>query len=250
VRAAVLLVVLAAGCASASPQRDYERWKREMERAESGEPTVWIDVDHPQIHAYGGAGPTRFSYSDRAGRNETVDALTARAGFVGPASLLVDWTQTTQDMSGGTSAETFDMFFFGNRPLWPNRRLRFEARPGVYYDRMNMRGARPTDAKPWSMGFRFELEGEVDVIKRPRFNLSVYGSGRVGYGWGRTTMGDTRVDSASFGTGWEAGVRVQYAHVVGSLAWTDRETELQGDRLVDGTEYGFEGPVLTFGMRW
>jgi hypothetical protein len=250
VRGLAFLVLLLGGCALGNPQRDYERWQRELEREESGERTIWIDVDHPLVYAYGGAGPTRFFYRDSSGRNEEVDAATYRAGFVGPASLLFDWTDTTEDLSGGTSAETYDLFFFHNRPLWPNRRLRFESRPGVYYDRMNMRGARATDRKPWSIGFRFELEGEVDVVKLRTFNLSVYGSGRAGYGWGRTTTSGTRVDSSSLSLGWEAGIRVQYARIVGSLAWTDREIELQGDRLVDGTEYGFRGPVLTFGMRW
>ena len=246
----VLLFPLLAGCALGNPQRDYERWQRQIDREESGKPTVWLDVDHPIVHVYGGAGPTSFRYANGSARDERVDAVTYRAGFVGPASLLFDWTDTTGDMAGGTSAETYDLFFFHNRPLWPNRRLRFESRPGVFYDRLNMRGAGPADAKPWAIGFRFELGAEVDVVKLRTFNLSVFGSGRYSYGWGRTTIADTRVDSTSSGWGWAAGVRAQYARIVADLAWIDRETGLGGDRLVDAVEYGVEGAVLTIGMRW
>lgn len=233
-----------------NPQRDYERWQRELEREESGEPTIWIDVDHPLVYAFGGAGPTQFTYANRAGRDERVDAVTYRAGFIAPTGLLVDWTSTTEDMAGGTSADWFDLFFFYNRPLWPNRRLRFEPRPGVYYDRLNMRGAVPGDTKPWTLGFRFDLEAEVDVVKLRTFNLSLFANGRLGGGWGRTRVGDARVGSTSWTSGWEAGVRVQYARIVGSLGWMDRRTELDGDPLVNGADYGFEGPVLLFGMRW
>ncbi|MHC4407529.1 MAG: hypothetical protein ACYS0E_07155 [Planctomycetota bacterium] len=245
-----LLLFLAGGCAMGNPKRDYERLQRQMEVEESGEKTIWLDVDHPLIYAYGGAGPTTFRYSNNTRGNEDVDAITYRAGFIGPASLVFDYTDTTQDMSGGTSAETFDLFFFHNRPLWPNRRVRFQSRPGVYYDRLNMRGAQSGDTKPWTFGFRFELEGEVDVIKLRTFNLSLFASGRVGGGWGRTTVDNVRLRSTSWGWGWEAGLRAQYARIVGSLSWIDRQTELSGDRSIDGAEYGTSGPVLMFGMRW
>ena len=64
-----LIPLLLFGCAMGNPQRDYERWQREMEREESGKRTIWIDVDHPMVYLYGGAGPTQFSYSNRAGRD-------------------------------------------------------------------------------------------------------------------------------------------------------------------------------------
>ncbi|MHC4938699.1 MAG: hypothetical protein ACYTHK_06995 [Planctomycetota bacterium] len=246
----ILLLVAAGGCALGNPQRDYERLQRELEREQSGKPTIWVDVDHPLIYGYGGAGPTTFRYSNRARGNEDADAITYRGGFIGPASFLFDYTDTSDDLSGGTSAYTFDGFFFHNRPLWPNRRLRFQSRPGVFYDRLNMRNAQAGDTKPWAFGFRFELEGEVDVVKLRTFNLSVFANGRVGYGWGRTTVDDVRVDSTSWGWGWEAGVRAQYARIVGSVSYLDRQTELSGDSRINGVEYGHSGPVLMFGMRW
>ena len=246
-RPSLLLFLLVTACAQSGA---YDQWKRQQEIAETGEKTLWVGGDHPFLYIYGGAGPTQFRYSDRAGRDEEVDAITYRGGAIGPTGFTIDATSTTEDMTGGTSAYTFDVFFFGNRILMPDPRVRSYIRPGVYYDRLNMKDALPTDAKPWTIGFRAEGEVEFDAIKAKTFNLSLFANGRIGGGWGRTTLGDDTVSSNSWGWGVEGGVRAQFHRFTASLSWMDRQTNLGGGSGLSGTEYGFRGATLLIGVRW
>lgn len=246
------LLLTLTGCALSNPERDKARWERELDREISGEKTIWIDVDHPVIYGYAGGGPGEFSYRNRArGGTDEGNANLYRFGFIGPASLLVDWMSSTDPLGETeTKADWLDIYFFGNRPLWPNRRLRFNARPGIYFDKLNLKKAQSGDAEPWTLGFRFELEAEVDVIKAKQFNLSLFGNGRVGGGWGRTKVSGNEVSSNSWGYGYEAGLRAQFRRFVGSISWLDRRTQLGGDPLIEDTEYRFQGATLMFGLRW
>ena len=201
-RTLLFLIVVAAGCAQ-TPSKDYDRWKRELEMEEKGETPLWATIDHPVAMGYGGGGLGTLSYKTSGtgapNRKEKVDANLYRAGYVGPAGFTIDWMRTTEDMTGGTSADAFDIFGFAARPLWPNRRLRFLTRPGGYWEKINLKGARNGDLEGWTLGFRFDVEGELDVIKRRRFNLSLFASGRIGGGWGnykQTGIGSGR------GTSW------------------------------------------------
>ena len=249
-RRALLLLLLAAGCASSNPKRDMERFRREMEREESGERTLWIDIDHPFLHTYAGGGIGRFHYKKGGSRNESVESRTFRAVVVAPGGFLAEWSATTESMSGGTKAEMLDLFSFYNAPAWPNRRLRFETRPGFYFEKLNLVGAQQGDAEPWTLGFRVDLEGEVDIIKRNWVNFSLFATGRLQAGWGRTKVSGTTVASNAWGYGWEAGLRGQIARWTLTASWFDRNTELGGSDLVRGTEYGFEGAMLMVGLRW
>lgn len=248
-----LLILFLAGCAQ-TPAKDYDRWKRELDMQEKGETPLWATIDHPVAMGYGGGGIGQLSYKTSGpgatNRNEKVDANLYRVGFVGPAGFMIDWLGTTEDMTGGTSADVFDIFGFANRPLWPNRRLRFQGRPGGYWEKLNLKDSRNGDLEGWTLGLRFEAEGEVDIIKARRFNLSAYASGRIGGGWGeysRTGTGSSR--GTSWGYGWEAGARVQFYRFFGSVSWIDRTTELEPD-FNGGAEYGFAGGVIALGLRW
>jgi len=252
-RVVLFVIVLAAGCAQ-TPAKDYDRWKRELEMEEKGETPLWATIDHPVARGYLGGGPGTLNYKTRGtgatNRNERVDANLYRAGFIGPAGFMLDWLGSTEDMSGGTSADAFDLFGFANRPMWPNKRLRFEGRPGGYWEKLNLKGAQNGDLEGWTLGFRMEAEAEVDVVKARRFNLSLFANGRLGGGWGnykRTGFSSER--GTSWGYGWEAGVRVQAYRFFGSLSWMDRNTTI--DPHNTGTaEYGFEGATFALGLRW
>lgn len=191
-----------------------------------------------------------MQYKTRNRRETAVDSRTVRAGVIAPSGFLAEWSETTEDMTGGTGAQMIDLFAFWNRPAYPNRRLRFESRPGVYFEKLNLTKAQPGDAEPWTLGFRFEVEGELDLIKRRVFNWSVFANGRFGGGWGRTKMNGVTVASTSFGYGWEVGTRAQLARWVISASWFDRTTELGGAERVHGVAYGVEGAMLLVGWRW
>jgi len=252
-RALILLLVVAAGCAQ-TPAKDYDRCKRELDMEEKGETPLWATIDHPIAMGYGGGGLGTLSYKTSGtgapNRNERVDANLYRVGFTGPAGFMIDWMRSTEDMTSGTSADAFDIFGFVNRPMWPNRRLRFQGRPGGYWEKFNLKGARNGDLEGWTLGFRFEGEAEVDVVKARRFNFSLFANGRLGGGWGdykRTGTGSQR--GTSWGYGWEAGARIQAYRFFASLSWIDRSTTL--DPNASGSaEYGFEGGVLAIGLRW
>jgi hypothetical protein len=253
VRSLALLILLLAGCAQ-TPGKDYDRWKRELDMQSKGETPLWATIDHPVAMVYGGGGPGRFSYATKdtgsSNRREKVDANLYRLGYYGPGGLMADWMGTTEDMTGGTSASLFDLYGFADQPMWPNRRLRFQNRPGGYWQYLNLKKSERGDLEGWTLGFRYELEAEVDVIKAYRWNLSVYGSGRIGGGWGQyNTTGTGSDPGTAWGYGWEAGVRVQVSRFFGSLAWIDRTTTVEPDNS-GSAEYGFSGGVLALGLRW
>ena len=246
-------LILVVGCAQ-TPAKDYDRWKRELDMESKGETPLWATIDHPVSWGYGSGGLGEMDYRTEGTRaqprRESVDANLYRAGFVGPAGFMLDWLGTTEDMSGGTSAEWVDFFAFSNRPLWPNRRLRIQSRPGGYWEYINLKSAESGDIEGWTLGFRFEAEAEVDVVKARRFNLSLFGSGRLGGGWGDyKSKGSGSSRGTSWGYGWQAGVRVQAYRYYGSLSWIDRTTTLDPDSS-GSAEYGFSGGVIALGLRW
>ncbi len=241
------------GCAQ-TPDKDYDRWKRELEMQDEGKTPLWATIDHPVAMGFIGGGPGSFKYKTSGrggpGRRETTNANLYRVAYMAPMGAMIDFMHTTEDMSGGTSADDFDIWVFANRPLWPNKRLRFQSRPGGYFQKLNLKQAQPGDFEPWTLGFRFELEGEVDIVKAYRFNLSAYASGRIGGGWGRTKVNGVEDGTTSWGYGWEAGVRAQYQRWFLAASWIDKTTQMGGSSLYSEGEYGFAGGMLSVGLRW
>ena len=134
--------------------------------------------------------------------------------------------------------------------IYIDNRLRFATRPGGYWEKLNLKGARNGDLEGWTLGLRIEVEGEVDVIKARRFNLSLFASGRLGGGWGSYKLTGTGSErGTSWGYGWEAGARVQAYRFFGSLSWMDRTTMLDPNNS-GSADYGFEGGVIAVGLRW
>lgn len=232
----VVLLVLA-GCASTV------REKRTDEKP-APPPSPWVLGDHPVVAAYGAASPGHVT-RDLPDRTERAEAWLYRFGVIGPSGLLVDLV-SGDDFGNGVQAESIDIFVFGSLPLWPNRRTRLMQRPGAYYGNLNLKGADAASSEPWSVGLRYDLEAEIDLVKRPRFVVSLFGSGRIGYGWG-----ESRLESINaLGWGYEAGVRAQMGRFFGSLGWIDYRTEYEGDRRSSSQEYRFEGLSLVLGLRW
>ncbi|MHC4933607.1 MAG: hypothetical protein ACYTGV_15615, partial [Planctomycetota bacterium] len=239
-------------CTSGGPARDYEEWKKQMERPPDAPPPMWKQGNHPSRLIYGSGSTGSFSYKtsgSTANRNERVDAQLYRFGYLGRSGLMIDWLKS-EEMTGGTTAEAFDAFGFGNFPLWPNNRLRFMSRPGLYYNNINLKSTLPNDVEPWSWGLRYELETEVDVIKQPKFILSLFGSGRIGFGWGDAKMGGVKQGINATDWGYEAGVRAHWSRGYLALSWIDRTMEVDGGFGFSTAEYRYEGLNLSLGLRW
>ena len=248
-----ILFTLMGGCVQ-TPAKDYDRWKRELEMEEKGETPLWSTIDHPVAMVYAGGGPGTFRYktngSGGPGRRDKANANLYRLAYLGATGAMIDWMRTSDSLEGGTTADDFDIWFFANRPMWPNRRLRFMSRPGGYFQKLNLKKAQAGDFEPWTLGFRFELEAEVDIVKARRFNLSAYGSGRIGGGWGQTKVNGKQDNTTSWGYGWEAGVRAQFHRWWAGVAWLDRTTQMGASSLYDEGEYGFAGGLISVGLRW
>ena len=177
--------------------------------------------DHPQGNINVESGPGTLEYRTRGtGNNANTRAdgtfwrFTYNARYVGVQFSGFD---TRSELRGTTSADSFDGFVYANLPLWPNRRLRFVSRPGAYYNDINLKNAVVGDVEPRTWGFRYELEGEFDIIKKPRLILSVYAAGRFEWGYGDAktgTGGEEHVDG--YGWGWETGVRLQFRRLFGA----------------------------------
>ena len=208
--------------------------------------------EHPVVLIRGAVADGEHTYTTRgttSNRTVKTDARLYRVGYIGPAGFMIDWMDSST-YGGGSSTNTLDFYGFLNRPVWPNRRLRFNFRPGAYYKRTNIKNGLVSDVEPRTWGFRFEGEAEVDVIKAERFVFSVFGNGRVGWGWGYAHAGGTTENVTEFGWGWEAGLRATLHNWYAAVSWIEREDEIAGNfRFVDAV-YGFEGANISFGFRF
>lgn len=275
-RALVVLAVLAASCATAQddklgdwrdtsdieppPPPPRDKLADSRERPEYPEapprpiPQYWGAKDHPIGYAFAAGVPgemTLRTSGTALNRNETVDAsmfrLAAAAGR--QAGLELSWWDSDA-FTGGLKYEVFDMFGHGQVPMWPNRRLRFLGRGGLYYNNTNAKNAGPTDVEGWSWGFRLDVEGEVDVIKGPVTVVSVFANGRFGFGWGDAKTGGLSESITASDWGWEAGARLHWGQFFLAVSWIERTTEWEGSFRFDEARYGMAGAQLTFGLRF
>ena len=243
-RIVTILLLVVAGCAYKKPKLpDFDA------------PRMWKGGwgQHPVAMVYGSGSIGDFTYETRgtaANRDEKVEAQVYRLGYIGRTGIMIDWMSESDPMAGDTTAEAIDIFGFGNLPLWANPRLRFQSRPGLFYNKVNLKKAQATDVEPWSWGFLYELEGEVDVIKRPPFAWTVFGSGRFGLGWGKADIGPVRESVRSRPRGWEAGTRFHLGGWMLVLSWIDREIRYDDALTFSRAEYGYRGANISIGMRW
>jgi hypothetical protein len=243
-----IALVLTTGCA-------YTRPKLELpaEPDPDAPRPVWRQGNHPTLTIQGGVSYGEFSYTTQgtsANRRETVQAPLYRFTARGRGSLDIEYMGRTDSMTAGTQAEAFQIFGFTDLPLWPNKRLRFQSRPGAFFQKVNLIKAQTGDVEPWLWGFRYELEGEVDLIKQPRFIVSLYASGRIGYGWGEAKVSGVGENARGWDWGWEAGVRAQLSRFFVSLGWLDRNLNVDGSYRFSSAEYRYQGAALMLGARW
>jgi len=207
---------------------------------------------HPVLMLQGSGAEVEHTYRTRgtsSDRNVVTDATLYRIGYLGRVGFMADWLRS-DTYGGGSSTDTVDLFGFFNQPLWPNRRLRFHSRPGFYYKRTNIQNGTSGDVEPRTWGFRFEGEMEVDIIKRPKFVLSIFGNGRVGWGWGYAHVSGGTTDVREFEFGWEAGIRAHLSNFFAAVSYIERTDEIDGYARFRSAEYGVNGVNLSFGLRW
>jgi hypothetical protein len=239
-----LLLPLAFACCASRP-------KLELPDPDAP-PSMWKARHHPVTMLYGSGTVGNLSYGTKgtaASRDDRTDARLHRFGFLDCGGIMLDFVES-DGLSGGTEAEAFDIFTFGNLPLWPNKRLRFMSRPGAYFNKINLVGTRMGDVEPWSWGLRYELEAEVDLVKKPKFIVSLYASGRIRYGWGRAKITGVTEDINALGWGYEAGAPAHLHNWMVALSWIDRTMDVDSSFSARGAEYRFEGASLTIGTRW
>jgi len=216
---------------------------------------MWGAVYHPVGHVYGlgSLGNLRYSTKGTANnRDEDVTANLARIAFAqGRAGgLILEGYGSDEDFTGNTSLTSFDLFGHSQIPLWPNKRLRFTNRPGLYYNNINLKNTGPTDVEGWSWGFRYELEAEVDIIKKPTVVGSIFANGRYGFGWGDASVGGLRESASATDYGWEVGGRVHWGRLFMTVSWVDRTNRLDGTFRFTEARYRFQGATFGIGLRW
>jgi hypothetical protein len=239
-----LAVSVLVGCASEASEREFHE--------KLPPPPMWRGP-HPVGGVYGAVSDGNVSYTTSgtgANVRDKTDARLYRVAYLGRAGFMFDWLQSDGDLAGNAKLEGYDLFGFANLPLWPNDRLRFTARPGLYYNRINLKNAGPADVEPWTFGLRYELEAGVDVVKKPQVVFSLYASGRFGWGTGEATVGTSRESVDAFLWGWEAGARLHYRRFFLGLSWIDRNNEVNGFYRFVEADYRYEGANLSFGLRW
>lgn len=243
---APVLLTLAVGCAATDAPKEREFHEK------LPPPPMWRGP-HPVGGVYGAVSDGAVSYEtsgtggDVRGRT---NARLYRLAYLGRGGFMFDWLKSDGDLAGNATLQGYDLFGFANLPLWPNERLRFTSRPGLYYNRINLKNAGPTDVEPWTFGLRYELEAGVDVVKKPQFVFSLYASGRLAWGTGEARIGPSYESVDAWLWGWEAGARVHYRRFFLGLSWIDRRNEVNGIFRFRDADYRYEGANLSFGLRW
>jgi len=249
----LLFAFAASGCATTETDPEVVDWPMPKKFKVPPESMWGNRRQHPVGLMEGSVAVGQFQYRTAGTvnpRDENVNARLFRFSYQGWGGMTVDLLDTDNDMEDGTSAEGIDAFAFSNLPLWPNWRWRFFSRPGVFFNKINLKNARNGDVEPWSWGFRWELETEVDIIKNKHVIVSAFGLGRVGWGWGEAkTLGFTEGIN-SFPYGWEAGLRVHWNRLFAALSYVDRIQEIRNSGLFQDADYGFEGVNFSLGIRW
>ncbi|MHC4957932.1 MAG: hypothetical protein ACYTGN_06110 [Planctomycetota bacterium] len=215
---------------------------------------VWGVWPHPAGILFGAAARGTLTYTT-TGVSPSRDKASADAEYYriafefGRTGLELNWFESASDLGAGTSAEGLDFFWHGHIPLYPNNRMRFVSKPGFYYMNYNLKNSLPSDVEPWSWGFRYELEGEVDIYKLPTGPIwTVYANGRFGFGWGEARIFDSRRSGRNRDWGWEAGTRFHFGQFFGALSWIDRTSDFEGSSF--DSRYRFEGLNVSLGLRW
>ena len=252
-RALLPIVLIAVGCAATAKEQEEIDWP--MPKGYKLPPkSMWGGRrQHPVggIELGGGTGEMTYQTSGTANpRDDTARANIYRFSYRGRGGLDVDLFDTVESFQDGTSARGIDAFSYMNLPLWPNNRLRLMSRPGGFFYAMNLKGTRPGDVEPWSLGLRYELEAEVDVIKTQAFLLSLFAAGNIGWGWGNAKTQGTKVNITMFPFGWEAGLRAHLHRWYFALTWIDQTTEIEDFGLFNRAEYRYQGGTLMLGFRW
>lgn len=254
VRLFLVLIFLLTACAS-NGGRHKLPFKFDDETGEiiPPPPGVWGAGAHPVGMGFVSGGDGQFRYKTKGtgnDRDEDVNAQLYRVAFINGGGLIAELVKSDGDMEGGTSADALDLFLLGDAPLWPNNRMRFQSRFGGFYSQVNLKKSDPLDVEPWIWGFRYELEGEVDIIKRKKFVISAFGNGRYALGWGKAKFAGEKQSVRSTPHGWGAGMRLHLARFMVSMTWIDRTMKIDDGVGFSSAEYGFEGISLDLGFRW
>ena len=153
----------------------------------------------------------------------------------------------------GRSVESIDLFLYGGYPTQPSPSVRFRPRFGFFYNEQNLKGLslRNGGVEPYSWGLRLEVEGEVDIVKTNEFMLSIFASGRFGYGWGRSQVfGFGSESSTNVSWGYQVGVRFNINRFYVAVSWIAREDGYRASFLYNRATYAVEGVTFSFGTRF
>lgn len=145
-------------------------------------------------------------------------------------------------------------------------RARFPIRVGPYFEFMGHRiddaGLGDSDVDHFLLGTKIEFMPEVDLIKRERFRLTIYGGAHIGPTWVVTDVQrrSPSVDEAdttdALMYGFETGVRINAGIFAGALLFMHRNIDIDSTNFDDvvytepGREYEFEGFMFLGGVRW
>jgi len=165
--------------------------------------------------------------------------------------LEVNWSNSEANINGVTKLQSFDFFAYAGYPSEPIPDLRFRPRLGFFYNDYNLKRAQPGDVEPHALGVRFDVEAEFDLVHATGFLVSVFASGRVGYGWGSAdVVGAGKESSTVLGLGWQAGLRMHVEGLYAAVSWIQRVDEYRASGRYSRAEFDFQGITLSFGFRF
>ena len=230
-----------------------------LAQATTTQPSWWRRPDRVALALFS-ITPGEFTY-DVTSLAPSTDTPKTRAGmnywrflaeYFGGIEINVGKTDQFGDGSG-RSAEVFDLFLYAGYPNQPAPSVRFRPRFGFFYNEQNLKGLSPGNGgvEPYSWGLRLEVEGEVDIIKKKDFMLSVFASGRFGYGWGRSQVfGFGSESSYNLSWGFQVGIRLNINRFYVAVSWISREDSYKASVLYNRATYALEGVTFSFGIRF
>ncbi|MHC4957931.1 MAG: hypothetical protein ACYTGN_06105 [Planctomycetota bacterium] len=162
------------------------------------------------------------------------------------------WSSSDKELTPvGTSAQSYDLFWYGGYPNQVHPNLRFRPRVGFFWNYWNIKDATLGDVEPWSLGFRVDVEAEWEWIKTPDFHMSVFASGRIGFGWGDAQVGNGRHSAQYLGWGYEAGLRITAGNFYAAVSWLDRADQYDsGSAAYSDADFRTEGVIFGIGGRF
>lgn len=190
------------------------------------------------------------THGTNADTNVRADAEWYRLVFASWGGLEFNWSESADTLDDGAKLQSFDVFTFAALPYEMSQQSRLNNKFGAYYNEWRVSGGGPDDVDPWIVGARYDGEYEYDAIRADNLAFTLFGSGRIDYGWGRASTGAGSEGVVALGWGYEAGLRLHGGSIFGQISWIDRTQDVRGGKNFGSADYGFEGAGISFGARW